>query len=119
MSHRIVYRYTIVQYFSIFVTIAIVYNVAKFRQKRQYFVKFNNSFVKVKHINEKEGILWDINNKQHSTRTHTMTTYFIRFADSQGQQKEIRVKAESRAEAMDTAIFYHDVDEFLFVCEEA
>ena len=48
-----------------------------------------------------------------------MTTYFIRFADSDGQQKEIRVNAESRAEAMDTAIFYHDVDRFIFVCEEA
>ena len=47
-----------------------------------------------------------------------MATYFIRFADPQGQQKEIRVKAESRAEAMDTAIFYNDVDEFIFVCEE-
>ena len=47
-----------------------------------------------------------------------MTTYFIRFSDSQGQQKEIRIKAESKAEAMDTAVFYNDIDEFLFVCEE-
>lgn len=48
-----------------------------------------------------------------------MTTYLIRFVDTKGQQKEIRVKAESRAEAMDTAIFYNDVDRFIFVCEEA
>lgn len=48
-----------------------------------------------------------------------MATYFIRFVDSKCQQKEIRVNAESKAEAMDTAIFYNDVDEFIFVCKEA
>lgn len=48
-----------------------------------------------------------------------MATYFVRFVDTKGQQKETRVKAESRAEAMDTAIFYNDVDEFVFVCKEA
>jgi hypothetical protein len=58
-------------------------------------------------------------NQTTLNKGHTMTTYFIRFADSDGQQHEIRVKAESRAEAMDTAIFYNDVDRFIFVCEEA
>lgn len=48
-----------------------------------------------------------------------MTTYFICFVDSKGQQHEIRVNAESMSEAMDTAIFRHDVDKFLTVREEA
>lgn len=48
-----------------------------------------------------------------------MATYFICFVDPKGQQHEIRVDAESMTEAMDTAIFHHDVDKFLTVREEA
>lgn len=33
LSHRYLFRYTIVQYFYIFVTITIVYNVAKLERK--------------------------------------------------------------------------------------
>lgn len=34
-----------------------------------------------------------------------MKTYFIRFVDLDGQQKEIRVKAERMSEAMEKARF--------------
>jgi hypothetical protein len=53
-----------VQYFGIFVTIPIVYNVAKLKQKQQTFVKFDNSFVNVLQINTKEGKFDYVNNNQ-------------------------------------------------------
>lgn len=46
-----------------------------------------------------------------------MKKYFVRFLNAEGQQIEIECKADSKAEAMDYALFYYDVDEFLFVCE--
>lgn len=46
-----------------------------------------------------------------------MKKYFVRFLNAEEQQIEIEYKANSQAEAMDYALFYYDVDKFLFVCE--
>lgn len=48
-----------------------------------------------------------------------MKTYFIRYVDLDGQQKEIRVNAERMSEAIEKARLYNDIYEFIFVCEEA
>lgn len=46
-----------------------------------------------------------------------LSKYFVRFLDGNDNQKEVVCIADSKADAMDYALFYYDVNKFLFVCE--
>lgn len=47
----------------------------------------------------------------------TLKKYFVRFLDGDKNQKEVECIADSLNDAMDYALFYYDVDTFLFVSE--